>query len=158
MSFYQMICYIGVGSNIGNRLRYIENAIALLKTTEGIKIIKVSPVHQSKACGGPKGQGDYLNLVLKINSTLLPVKLLKALKDIEVRVGRKPRSRRWAEREIDLDILFYGQLIVKQKCVEIPHPRLAERYFVLKPLSVIAPRFKHPLFGKRISELLKSLK
>lgn len=151
------VCYIGAGSNIGGRLAYIRKAIALLKKTPGIRVKKVSPVYESRPQGGPKGQGDYLNCVIKIDSSLSPKKLLMALKSIERKLGRKPRKRRWAKREIDLDILLYGRQVVRDKALSVPHPLMHKRSFVLEPLSDIAPRLKHPILKKSIKILLKAL-
>ncbi len=152
-----MICYIGVGSNLGNRSGYIRKAIALLKEINDIKIRKISPVYETKPVGGPSGQGKFLNLALKVKTSLTPETLLSVLKKIETETGRHRRKMRWAAREIDLDILLCGRVIVDKKDLCIPHPRMQERFFVLKPLSDIAPEVVHPVFRKKISTLLSLL-
>ncbi|MEK7849480.1 MAG: 2-amino-4-hydroxy-6-hydroxymethyldihydropteridine diphosphokinase [Candidatus Omnitrophota bacterium] len=153
-----MVCYIGVGSNIGDRWAYINKAVVLFKKTPGIRLKKVSSVYETKPQGGPRGQGDYLNLVLKADCSLEPGRLLKVLQRIEKKVGRKPRKRRCAAREIDLDILLYGGERIEEKDLKVPHPLMQDRFFVLKPLSDLTPRLKHPLSGRNVLEMLLSLR
>lgn len=153
-----MICYIGVGSNLGNRLRYIKKAVTLLKKSPDIVVKRISPVYETKPQGGSGKQGDYYNCVLKASSGLSPRSLLVLLKSIEKKAGRKPRKTRRAPREIDLDILFYGRAVIKERDLKVPHPLIARRHFVLKPLSVLAPRLKHPVIRKEMRALLKTLK
>ncbi|MFH0940673.1 MAG: 2-amino-4-hydroxy-6-hydroxymethyldihydropteridine diphosphokinase [Candidatus Omnitrophota bacterium] len=153
-----MVCYIGVGSNIGDRWAYINKAVEFLKNTPGIRLKKVSSVYETKPQGGPRGQGDYLNLVLMADCSLEPGRLLKVLQTIEKKVGRKPRKRRRAAREIDLDILFYGGERIEKKALKVPHPLIQDRFFVLKPLSDIAPSLKHSLSGRNVSAMLLSLR
>ena len=153
-----MDVFIGVGSNIGDRWAYINKAVDLFKKTPGIRLKKISSVYETKPRGGPRGQGDYLNLVLKADCSLEPGRLLKVLQRIEKKVGRKPRKRRWPRREIDLDILLYGGDTVEEKDLKVPHPLMQDRFFVLKPLSDLAPRLKHPLSGRSVSEMLLSLR
>jgi 2-amino-4-hydroxy-6-hydroxymethyldihydropteridine diphosphokinase len=151
-----MLCYIGVGSNLGNRASHIKKAFAELKKAKGITIKRSSSVYETEPQGGPKGQGDYLNLVLEIDSQLSPGDLLFELKEIEKRVGRKTRRTRWDAREIDLDILFCDNRIIKEKGLRIPHPRLHERFFVLKPLTDLNPGLVHPLLNLTVKEMLVS--
>lgn len=153
-----MRCYIGIGSNLGSRLENIRQAIAFLKMERGIKIEKCSPLYETRPCAGPPGQRDYLNLALEVSTRLAPHELLRCLKKIEKAAGRKPRKKRWAPREIDLDILLCGRRVISSKNLIIPHPRMHERRFVLKPLFDIAPRLSHPLLKKDIATLLASLK
>ncbi len=152
-----MVCYIGVGSNLGDRRAYIKKAIALLKATHGVRVKTVSPVYETKPQGGPKGQSDFLNLVIRADCAMSPEKLLSILKEVERQVGRKERKKRWAAREIDLDILLCGDAVIDKRGVKVPHPRLKERYFVLRPLHDIAPRLKDPESGERLSDILRAL-
>ncbi|OIO35808.1 MAG: 2-amino-4-hydroxy-6-hydroxymethyldihydropteridine diphosphokinase [Candidatus Omnitrophica bacterium CG1_02_44_16] len=153
-----MICYIGIGSNLGDRLGYIKKAIALLKKIPGVRVVKVSLIYETEPKGGPEGQSDYFNLVLEAESQLSPRILLAELKTIEKSLGRKVNAARWGAREIDLDILLYGGQIVHEAGIEVPHPLMHERFFVLKPLNDLAPGLKHPLSGMKVSEMLLSLK
>ena len=153
-----MLCYIGVGSNLGDRSENIQKAVALLEKTEGIKIKKISPLYETEPWKGRGRQNDYFNLVLEIDCSLAPLRLLEELKEIEKKAGRKPRKRRWASREIDLDILFFDDLVVKGKRLCLPHPLIQERFFVLKPLADLAPDLKHSLWPGDVKTMLSSLK
>ena len=153
-----MICYICVGSNLGDRLGYIKKAVALLKEERKIRVKKISSIYETRPQGGPKGQREYLNLVIKIDSRLSPEKLLGALKRIEEKTGRQPRKKRLSAREIDLDILLCGSRVIRKKHLTVPHRRIAKRYFVLKPLSEIAPNVRHPLTKETAHSMLKALK
>jgi len=130
------ICFLGLGSNLGNRRRNIGLALEKISRLKGIKIIKLSKITETSPLGGPSGQGKFLNAVLKINTGLAPLNLLKKLQVIENAVGRK-RTIRWGPRTIDLDILLYGDKIITRKNLKVPHPKLMERDFVLKPLLAL---------------------
>lgn len=130
--------YLGIGSNLGNRREYIRKAIALLKENK-IKVRKKSRIIETLPVGGPK-QGKFLNAVIEVKTELKPVELLRTLKGIERQLGRK-KTVRFGPRPIDLDILFFDDLKIKTDNLEIPHPRIYDREFVLKPLSQIAPVF-----------------
>lgn len=145
------IAYISVGSNLGNRESLIKNAIDLLNNMEKIEITKISTIITTKPVGGPP-QPDFLNGVFEINTTLFPEDLLNILQKIEFDLGRE-RLVEWGPRTIDLDILFYDDNIINMENLVIPHPLLHLRWFVLKPLSEIAPNFRHPLLGKTVLEI-----
>jgi len=130
-----VVCYLGVGSNLGNRRKNIKKALDYLAKTKGIKIEKASRIYETKAVGGVP-QGKFLNAAIKIKTSLTPQLLLETLKKIEKDLGRK-NTVRWSPREIDLDILLYGNKVIKIKNLVIPHPRMFEREFVLKPLREI---------------------
>jgi 2-amino-4-hydroxy-6-hydroxymethyldihydropteridine diphosphokinase len=149
-----MICYIGVGSNCGDRFFNIKQAIARLDQVPGIVVKKISGIYETEPQGGPLGQSDYYNLVVEIDSLLEPRELLDSLKKIEKVVGRKAVRERWAAREIDLDILLCGDQVIKEEGLEVPHPRLQERFFVLKPLNDLAAYCKHPVLKKTVKILL----
>lgn len=131
------ICYIGLGSNLGNRRENIKRAIALLKKNQGLKVKKVSRIIETKPVGYLR-QPKFLNGVIKIETGLSPQELLKELKGVEKKMGRK-KALRFGPRAIDLDILLYGQKKIKQRGLTIPHPRMLKRDFVMRPLSEIAP-------------------
>ncbi len=130
------ICYLGVGSNLGDRRETIKSAVKEINALEGTKVIKSSKIIETDPVGGPARQGKYLNSALKIRTNLTPFTLLKRLKQIEKKLGRK-KTVRFGPRTIDLDILFYGNKIINRKNLKIPHPKIFEREFVIKPLMQI---------------------
>ncbi|MBU4311686.1 MAG: 2-amino-4-hydroxy-6-hydroxymethyldihydropteridine diphosphokinase [Candidatus Omnitrophica bacterium] len=130
-----MRCYIGVGSNLGDRQGNIEAAIQGLREAGGIEVTKVSSIYETEPVGGPQ-QPKYLNGVIAINTELEPRQLLLALQKIENQFGRE-RSVKNGPRTIDLDILMYGEEEIDEPDLKIPHPRMHEREFVLKPLRDI---------------------
>lgn len=147
------IVYIALGSNLGDRrsnLRRAQEALAPLVT-----IRQRSGIHETP----PQyvtDQPPFLNMVLSGETALAPHELLALLKDIERRLGRTP-TRRFGPRTIDLDILYYGDQIVKDDTLQIPHPRISERDFVLRPLMEIAPTHRHPVTNDTTAEMLKRL-
>ena len=128
-----LVCYLGIGSNLGDRRKNIKLALQKIKQLKGTKIIKLSRIIETKAVGGPP-QGKFLNAALKIKTNLSPSILLRKLKTIEKELGRKKSSVRYGPRPIDLDILFYGDKIIDRKDLKIPHPKAFAREFVRKPL------------------------
>ncbi len=146
------LAYIGFGSNIGDRLVHIQNAIQTLSKTEGITLQKISSLYKTDPVGY-EAQAQFLNGVAAIHTTLSPLSLLHTLKDIETAIGRKHRIR-WGPREIDLDILIYGDLCLRTEKLILPHPEMHLRSFVLVPLAEIAPDLVHPVFQESIQTLL----
>lgn len=140
--------YIGLGSNLGDRRKNIEKALELIKAIPSVKIVKSSSLYESQPQGCPPGSPDFLNSVLKIKTSLPAPELLRQLRDIENKLGRKRTKQRNAPRGIDLDILLYGRQKINLPRLKIPHPRLKERAFVLKPLKEIAPRIIRSLAGE----------
>jgi 2-amino-4-hydroxy-6-hydroxymethyldihydropteridine diphosphokinase len=130
------ICYLGIGSNLGNRRKNIKLAIKKIGALKGNQIIKESRLLETLPVGGPSGQPDYLNTALKIKTNIPPLTLLKKLKKIEIEMGRVP-SVRFGPRIIDLDILLYGDKVINSRKLTIPHPRMFKRDFVLKPLKEV---------------------
>lgn len=150
------IVYLGVGSNLADRKANIDRGIALLKEHEDIDVLEVSDLIETEPIGGPE-QGNFLNGAIRIKTDLMPLDLLTQLKMIERRLGRA-KSEPNMPRTLDLDILFYDDVVVVEgKSLSIPHPRLQDRMFVLKPLLQIAPDFEHPRLGKTVRELCESL-
>ena len=147
--------YIGFGSNIGDRLAHIQNAIHALSKTEGITLQKISSVYKT-APVGYEAQAEFLNGVAAIQTSLSPLSLLHTLKNIETAIGRQHRIR-WGPREIDLDILIYGDLCLQTEKLVIPHPEMHLRGFVLVPFAEIAPDLVHPIFEESIQTLLNPL-
>ncbi len=149
------LAYIGFGSNIGDRLSYIQNAINSLSEVEEIALKQISSLYKT-APVGYETQADFLNGIVAINTCLAPHNLLYTLKDIETTVGRQ-HCTRWGPREIDMDVLIYGDLILRTPDLVIPHPEMHLRRFVLAPLAEIAPDLVHPVFKESIQTLLSRL-
>ena len=149
--------YIGLGANLGNREGNIRGALAMLVDLEVGRVPRVSRLVEFEPVGGPPGQPKYLNGAALVETELSPFDLLEALKIVESEVGRIERER-WAAREIDLDILLYDDLVLDIPLLVIPHPRMCEREFVLRPLSEIAPDVVHPVAGKTIREIYADLR
>lgn len=148
--------FIGLGSNLGRRelnLLTAENKIAEMA---GVEVCTSSSIYESEPVGFTD-QGRFLNSVLKVSTVLTPRQLLQGLQQIENDLKRM-RLLRWGPRTIDLDILFYGQEMIQEDGLIIPHERLHERAFVLIPLEEIAPDWVHPKTGKTIREHLQELK
>jgi 2-amino-4-hydroxy-6-hydroxymethyldihydropteridine diphosphokinase len=145
--------YIGVGTNIGNRRDNILEAMH--RISEGITIKSCSSVYETEP-EGIKEQPEFLNCVIGAEVYDGPRELLRYLQDIERAMGRSVCSS-GAPRIIDLDILLYGDQVINEQSLTIPHPSMANRRFVLVPLDEIAPNLKHPVLNKRITELLGEL-
>lgn len=116
----------------------------------------MAPIIETEPAGGPP-QGPFLNTVVEIDTTLAPRALLQTLQAIERQLGRVPSTERWGPRPIDLDILLYGDRAVNEPDLEIPHPRLHERLFVLQPLAQLSPECIHPVLRKPIVALLQAI-
>ena len=143
--------YLALGSNIGDRNSFIEKAIELL--SEKVVVNKCGSIYETKAVGYTD-QDNFLNTVVSGKTGLKPKELLSFIKDVEKRLGRV-ESFPWGPREIDVDILFYDDLVYHDEILLIPHPLIAKRDFVLVPFSEIDEDFMHPVFKKTIKELLK---
>lgn len=149
------VAYIGFGSNIGDRLKHIQNALYALSKMEEIALRQTSSIYKT-APVGYEAQSEFLNGVVAIQTTLSPLSLLHTLKDIETAVGRQHRIR-WGPREIDLDLLIYGDLCLQTEKLVVPHAEMHLRRFVLDPLAEIAPDLVHPVFQENIQTLLERL-
>jgi 2-amino-4-hydroxy-6-hydroxymethyldihydropteridine diphosphokinase len=148
--------YIGVGSNLGNKKDNFLEALDRLAKLPDTKILKESSLYESEPLGDSKDW--YVNGAIEIETKFKPDMLLKKFKNIERAMGRKKVKKRWGARIIDLDILLYDALVVKKKNLQIPHPEMPNRKFVLIPLIEIAPQVIHPELGVTISELLVKVK
>ncbi|WP_434296206.1 2-amino-4-hydroxy-6-hydroxymethyldihydropteridine diphosphokinase [Clostridium sporogenes] len=147
--------YVAFGSNIGEKENYIKRALEKIEERE-IKIIKVSPIYETEPYG-VLDQDSFLNGVVKIETNLTPENLIKELLLIEKQLDRV-RERRWGPRTIDLDIIFYDDLIINEKNLIIPHKDMENREFVLKPLCDIDENFIHPVLKKSVRQLYDELK
>ncbi len=145
--------YLALGSNVGNSKSHINKAIKLLSRT--VSDIKSAPIYVSKAVGYTD-QADFYNTALRGNTKLEPLELLAFVKEVESIIGRIQRFH-WGPREIDIDIIFYDNLVIDLPTLIIPHPRLHERDFVLKPLADIDPELHDTVSGLSMQELLALL-
>lgn len=142
--------YLGLGSNQGDRLGELRRAVAGLAALPGVRVTAESGVWETEHVG-PDVQDPYLNACVGIRTSLEPLALLDALKGLEAAAGRRPDGHR-RPRPIDLDILLYGDMVVREGRLRVPHPELAGRAFVLEPLAEIAPGLRCPDSGETIAE------
>ncbi len=146
-----IICYIGIGSNLGNTLQNCRYAIESLSRINGINPTQISSFYKTEPIGIEK-QNYFINAVVEITASLSARDLLQALRKIEGDMGRK-RKTKGGPRIIDLDLLFYGQDVIREIDLVVPHPEIHKRRFVLEPLYEIASYFIHPVFGISIRGL-----
>lgn len=157
VSFPPVIAYVALGANLGDRAKTLESAIAQLRGTEGILVLKYSTLHETAAVGGPMGSPPFLNAVVEIQTSLSPDTVLETLLSVEKNLGRVRRDK-WEPRTIDLDLILYGDAVINTPHLTIPHPLMHQRRFVLAPLAEIAPEAIHPLLTKSAKALLAGLK
>ncbi|WP_303984452.1 2-amino-4-hydroxy-6-hydroxymethyldihydropteridine diphosphokinase [Niallia circulans] len=148
--------YLSLGSNIGDRLEYIREAVQMLHNQEETKVVNISSVYETDPVGYEE-QALFLNIVIQVETSLNPLSLLEQCQKIESELGRK-RIIRWGPRTIDLDILLYNQENIVSEKLIIPHPRIEERAFVLVPLIEIAPDIKLPNKPILLKESLQLLR
>lgn len=147
--------YVALGSNMGNRKEYLDSAVKKLDEIKGCAVKKVSAFIETPPYG-VTDQADFLNGCLELQTLLNPEELLLELHRIENEAGRE-RSLRWGPRTLDLDIIFYDDLILQENGLCIPHVEVQKRKFVLEPLCEIAPYKRHPVYGRTVYEMLESL-
>ena len=148
--------YLGLGSNVGDREEYIEQAITLLRETPGIRVVRRAANFETE----PEGrvpQSSFINSAVEISTNYLPIKLLEIAQSIEDTLGLE-RGVEWGPRIIDIDILLYGNEVYSDNELIIPHPLMHERLFVLEPLKQIAPHVVHPVLETTIAELFQDKK
>jgi 2-amino-4-hydroxy-6-hydroxymethyldihydropteridine diphosphokinase len=145
--------FIGLGSNLGDRAKYLHQALSELENLPQTTVKKFSSVYETEPVG-VKGQPKFLNMVAELDSILRPDDLIHELKEIEHRVGRTFREH-WGPREIDLDLLYYGGEMLNETSLQVPHPEISNRRFVLVPLKEIAAEFQDPLRHLSVEELLQ---
>ncbi len=145
--------YIALGSNLGDRRRSLDLALQMLADHPQVSVTAVSSFHETEPVGGPPGQGPYLNAAAELQTDLTPRDLLRLLFNVESRLGRV-RAERFGPRTIDLDLLLYGDATSDDAELTLPHPRMHERLFVLRPLAEVAPHARHPRLGLTVRQLL----
>jgi 2-amino-4-hydroxy-6-hydroxymethyldihydropteridine diphosphokinase len=148
------IAFLALGSNVGDREANLRTAVTLLQGDE-IRVRRGSSLYET-APQELLDQPSFLNAVVDVETSLFPVQLLARVREIERKMGRR-RVTPKGPRNIDIDILFYGRNVIATAELEVPHPRIAQRRFVLEPLAEIAPEFRHPLTGKTANEMLATL-
>ncbi len=148
------LCAIALGSNLGDSPAILKDALHELSARAEIRLVACSRFYQTAPVGPP--QPDYLNACAVVSTTLSPHALLQTLLTVEQHFGRVRRER-WGPRSLDLDLLLYGDIILAELDLEIPHPRFRERAFVLVPLAEIAPDWRDPVTGQSVQALCDAL-
>lgn len=147
--------YLAVGSNMGEKAAYIKEAVEKLVQNPKIRKVRMSELLVTKPYGGVE-QDDFLNGAIELETLYTPMELLEFLQQTEAEAGRE-RLVHWGPRTLDLDILFYEDVVSDIPCLMIPHPDMQNREFVLKPLAELCPYYRHPLTGKAVMQMLKEL-
>jgi 2-amino-4-hydroxy-6-hydroxymethyldihydropteridine diphosphokinase len=147
------IAHIGIGSNVGDRTEFCRRAVDALRAQPGVRVDAVSSLYETSPIGGPP-QRSYVNLVVQTDVSLEARPLLEACRAIEQRLGREPNDIRWGPRVVDLDILTFGDEKIADPDLEIPHPRMTQRRFVLVPLLEIDPGASDP-WGRRYADWIE---
>lgn len=145
--------FIGLGSNLAEPQKQLRSALAAMDEIPKSRLMRYSSFYSSAPIG-PGEQPDYVNAVAELETELAPTELLERLQSIEATHGRE-RSAHWGARTLDLDILLFGAMQIDEMCLQVPHPRMTERNFVLLPLAELEPRLQLPS-GKTLDQLLKN--
>ena len=151
------IVYLSLGSNIEDRVGYIQQAVKLLQNNNSFKVIRFSTLYETEPWGN-KNQDWFLNAIIEAKTELSPQELLQHCQQVEKNLGRiREGIPRWGARTIDIDILLYGNHLISTDDLTIPHPRMHERAFVLVPMLELVPSLKHPILNKTMLELHEDL-
>ncbi|HJT22241.1 MAG TPA: 2-amino-4-hydroxy-6-hydroxymethyldihydropteridine diphosphokinase [Nitrospira sp.] len=149
------VVFIGFGSNVGNRLDFCDRAVTLLSLLPHSAVTAISPLYETEPVfdGAQPGANWFLNGVVRLDTDLTPRSVLTVCREIERSLGRDEKDRK-GPRTLDLDILFYGQRVIDEPDLAVPHPRLHQRRFVLFPMHDLDPTWRHPVLHRTVAELL----
>jgi 2-amino-4-hydroxy-6-hydroxymethyldihydropteridine diphosphokinase len=147
------VAYIGIGSNLGNKSKNVQQALDFISALQGVKVKQQSSLYLT-APWGKTDQDDFINQVVAVETDLAPLELLHKLQAIEIKLGRQ-RDVQWGPRTIDLDILLYGEEVIDLEELKVPHPYLKQRLFVLIPLQELNPELELP-DGSKLREVLST--
>ena len=145
--------YIALGSNLGDRMEQMQSALKALAADNQLKVLQISPVYENPAVGMGEAD-DFLNAMAEVETSMAPLALLDFCLKVESKLGRV-RTKEWAPRTIDLDIIAYGDEVIEHERLQVPHPRIAERDFVVHPLCAIAPNLE--IRGQRVTHMAAAL-
>lgn len=145
--------YIGLGSNEGHREGYLLSALDALGRIDAVAVLRRSALYESAPVGPP--QPRYLNAVVELECGLAPHRLLGILKHIEAELGRRKGGPKWGPRPIDLDVLLWGESVVAEANLQVPHLELHRRRFALEPLAELCPALRHPVLGLTVEQMLR---
>ncbi|MGB0408614.1 MAG: 2-amino-4-hydroxy-6-hydroxymethyldihydropteridine diphosphokinase [Opitutales bacterium] len=149
------LAYIALGSNLGDRLGQMQNALEQLQSRFALRVLRVSPVYENRAVGMGADAGDFLNAVVEISTALQALELLDVCMEVETQLGRTRSDAGWVPRTIDLDLLHYEGVIMQDEKLILPHPRITERDFVAVPLADLAPDLE--IYDRAVSAIVKDL-
>ena len=145
--------YIALGSNLGDRIGQMQSALKALAADNQLKVLQISPLYENRAIGMGEAD-DFLNAMAEVETSMAPLALLDFCLKVESKLGRV-RTKEWAPRTIDLDIIAYGDEVIEHERLQVPHPRIAERDFVVHPLCAIAPNVE--IRGQSVAHMAEAL-
>jgi 2-amino-4-hydroxy-6-hydroxymethyldihydropteridine diphosphokinase len=148
---------VALGSNLGDRRAHLDAAVEALAAEPELRVLAVSDWIETEPVGGPPGQGPYLNGALELETTLTARELLARLLEVEAAHGRDRRECHWAARTLDLDLILFGDEVIEEPDLVVPHPRSEERAFVLQPMAQLNPARRFPSSGRTVRECLRAL-
>lgn len=150
------VAYLCLGSNIGDKVGYLQQAVKMLTASGMVTVVRTSALYETEPWGN-KDLDWFVNGVIEVKTKLSPRELLDLCKNTEIQMGRKPSEKKYEARIIDIDILFYGDLIIDEPDLKIPHEHLHERAFAIVPLLELIPDYEHPKYKKSLLKLHEDL-